>query len=135
MKPADTDRMMEMIEDALGSLPEAPVPAGLSSRVMRSVRALSAAPKFAFPWLEAAISLMVSTLATGMGSLLLGLPPATLQRLVQAVRLFFLLPVNRPLIAAAAAGMVMLAACLILSAQIFLPKKRSGVRLVPGHQG
>jgi signal transduction histidine kinase len=135
MNPADTDRMMGMVEDALGSMPAAPVPAALRSRVMRRVRALSAAPKFAFPWLEAAISLMVSTLVAGMGSLLVGLPPATLQRLIQSVRLFFLLPVHRPLIAAAAAGMGMLAVCLILSARFFLPKNRAGVKFVPGHPG
>ena len=61
-----------MVEDALRSLPAAPVPAELRSRVMRGCATLSAAPKFAFPWLEAAISLMVSTLMTAMGSLILG---------------------------------------------------------------
>jgi hypothetical protein len=135
MNPAETNRRMEFVEDALGSMPELPVPAGLRFRVMRSVRTLSAAPKFAFPWLEAALSLMVSTLMAGMGTLLLGLPLVTLQRLYQIVRLFFILPANRPLITAAAVGMGMLAVCLLLGAGIFLPKKRYGVRFVPARQG
>jgi hypothetical protein len=130
MNPSDTDRSMVLVEDALRSVPLAPVPGTLRSGVMRRVRLLSAAPKFAFPWLEAAISLMLSTLLTGAATLVLGLPAATLLRLQQTLRLFFRLPANRPLIAGVLIGVGMLAVCLVLSARIFLIRNRRAVRIV-----
>ena len=124
MKPSVNDRMMTAVEDALRTMPEAPAPAALRSRVMRGVRALSA-PKFVFPWLEAAISLMLSTLLTGVGTLLVGLPPTTLVRLQQTLRHFFLVPANRPFLAASLIGMVMLVGCLFFAVRLFLPGRRS----------
>lgn len=131
MNPSDIDRSMASVEDALRTVPLAPVPATLKPGVMRRVRSLSAAPKFAFPWLEAAISLMLSTLLTGISTLMLGLPPATLLRLQQSIRLFFVLPANRPLVAGTIIGMGMLAVCLALSMRLFLMRKRVGIRIVP----
>ncbi|MGB7540093.1 MAG: hypothetical protein WBM17_16245 [Anaerolineales bacterium] len=124
MNPSDVDMLMLTVEDALRTMPEAPAPPALRSRVMRSVRTLSAAPKFTFPWLEAAISLMLSTMMAFMGSLLLELPPTTLVRLQQTLRYFFLVPANRPFIAAAVIGIGMLIACLFFAARILRPGRR-----------
>jgi hypothetical protein len=131
MNPTDIDRSLEIVEDALRSAPLAPVPGTLRSGVMRRVQSLSAAPKFAFPWLEAAISLMLSTLLTGVATLVLELPPAALLRLQQAFRFFFLLPANRPLIAGTMIGAAMLVLCLLLSAWIFFRRSGRGPRIVP----
>jgi anti-sigma factor RsiW len=125
MNPSDNDRLMIAVEDALRTMPEAPAPAALRSRVMRGVRTLTAAPKFVFPWLEAAISLMLSTLVAGAGSLLLGLPPTTLARLEQTLRYFFLVPSNRPYIAASVIGVGMVVACLFFAVRILLPARRA----------
>jgi hypothetical protein len=125
MNPTDADRLMMTVEDALRTMPEAPAPAALRSRVMRSVRSLSAAPKFAFPWLEAAISLMLSTMMAFMGSLILELSPTTLVRLQQTLRYFFLAPSNRPFIAAAVIGIGMLVACLFFALRILRPGRRA----------
>jgi len=127
MNPSEAGPLMIAVEDALRTMPEAPAPPALRSRVMRGVRALTAAPKFAFPWLEAAISLMLSTMLTGVGSLLLGLPPATLARLQQSLRYFFLVPANRPYIAASVIGMGMLVACLYFAARVLFPVRRASM--------
>jgi hypothetical protein len=129
MNPSDNDRLMIAVEDALRTMPEAPVPAALRLRVMRGVRTLTAAPKFVFPWLEAAISLMLSTLVAGAGSLLLGLSPTTLARLEQTLRYFFLVPSNRPYIAAFVIGLGMVAACLFFAVRILLPGRRAPLAL------
>jgi hypothetical protein len=129
MNPSNADRLMMTVEDALRTMPEAPTPAALRSRVMRSVRSLSAASKFAFPWLEAAISLMLSTMMAFMGSLLLELPPTTLVRLQQTLRYIFLVPSNRPFIAAAVIGVGMLLACLFFAVRILRPGRRAPVVL------
>ena len=131
MNNSDIDRSMANVEDALRTVPLAPAPMTLRPGVMRRVRSLSTAPKFVFPWLEAAISLMLSTLLTGIATLVLGLPPVTLLRLQQAIRFFFLLPANRPLVAGTAVGMGMLVVCLVLSVRIFLLRKKGGIRIVP----
>ncbi|MBN2084439.1 MAG: hypothetical protein JW748_04380 [Anaerolineales bacterium] len=125
MNPSEADRWMTAVEDALRTMPEAPAPAALRSRVMRGVRALSAPPKFVFPWLEAAISLMLSTLLTGVGALLVGLPPTELVRLQQTLRYFFLVPANRPFLAASVIGLGMLVACLFFAVRILLPGRRA----------
>jgi hypothetical protein len=131
MNPNDVDRTMGIVEDALRTMPLSPVPSALRTRVMKIIRSRGAAPKFDFPWLEAAISLMLSTLLTGMMSLLLSLPPSVLLRAQQAVQVFFLQPANRPLIAAAVVGTVMLAICFFLSARLFLRRTSAGGKLVP----
>jgi hypothetical protein len=125
MTQSDFDRSMVIVEDALRTMPLTPAPAAIRSGVMVRVRALSAAPKFEFPWLEGAISLMLSTLLTGVVSLFLGLPPTTLQRLQHSVRFFFILPANRPLIAAAVIGLGMLAVCLLCAVQILRQGRRA----------
>jgi hypothetical protein len=129
MNDTDIDRSMDIVEDALWTLPLSPVPGPLKSRVMRRVRSLSAAPKFAFPWLEGAISLMLSTLLTGVSYLLLSLPPVTLLRLFQSVRLFFILPSNRPILFAALTGAGMLVLCFASAVRIFLPQRRAATPL------
>lgn len=117
MNPASADRMAA-VEDALRTLPHLPAPPGLQARILRRVRA----PKFVFPWVEASVSLMVSTLLTGFLYLALAVPPAAVLRAVQSVRLFFLLPVYRPYIAAALPGLAMLAVCGLLAMVVFLPR-------------
>ena len=125
MNPSDAERLMLTVEDALRTMPEAPAPAALRSRVMHSVRTLSAAPKFVFPWLEAAISLMLSTLLTIMGTLILEIPPTAFVRLQQTLRYFFLVPANRPFIAAAVIGVGMVILCLFFAVRILLPGRRA----------
>ncbi len=123
MNPSEADRLMLNVEDALRTMPEAPAPAALRSRVMRSVRTLSAAPKFAFPWLEASISLMLSTLLAAMGTLILEIPPTAFVRLQQTLRYFYLIPANRPFIAAAVIGAGMVVLCLYFAVRILLPRR------------
>jgi len=130
MNKSNFDRSMEIVEDALRSLPLAPAPGPLRSRVMQRVRLLTAKPRFVFPWLEGAISLMVSTLLTGMAYLLIATPPGTMMRLEQSVRLFFIHPAYRPVIAAVIPGLGMLAVCLLLTAKLLRPRSRTGVRIV-----
>ena len=125
MNPSNADRLMMTVEDALRTMPEAPAPGALRSRVMRGVRTLTAAPKFVFPWLEAAISLMLSTLMSFAGSMLLGLPPTTLVRLQQTLRYFFLVPSNRPIIAGGVIGIGMLVVCLFFAVRILRPGHRA----------
>ncbi len=123
MNPSEADRLMLNVEDALRTMPEATAPAALRARVMHRVRTLSAAPKFAFPWLEASISLMLSTLLTIMGTLILEIPPTAFVRLQQTLRYFFLIPANRPFIAAAVIGMGMAILCLFFAVRILLPRR------------
>ena len=98
--------------------------ASLKTRVMRRVRSLSTAPPFVFPWLEAALSLMLSTLLTSVAYLLMGISPATMLRLQQAVRFFFVLPAYRPMMVATVAGLGMLSVCLILTLRLFRQPRR-----------
>jgi hypothetical protein len=128
MNKSGLDRSTAVVEEALRTAPWAPVPDTLRSRVMRRVRSLPTAPRFAFPWLEGALSLMLSTLATGTAYLLIGIQPTTALRLQQSVRLFFLLPANRPLLIAAVPGVCMLAVCLLLTVLLFHPRVRAGRR-------
>jgi hypothetical protein len=121
LKPPDADRMAA-VEDALRTMPPVPAPPALRAKILRRVRA----PKFVFPWLEASVSLMVSTLLTGCVYLALAVPPASVLCAVQSVRLFFLLPANRPYIAAAMPGLAMLAVCGLLAIVVLRP--RGGVR-------
>jgi hypothetical protein len=130
MNDTDINRSMEIIEDALRTLPLEPVPGLLRSRVMYRVRSLSAAPKFVFPWLEAAISLMLSTLVTSVSYLLLSLSPVAVMRLVQSVRLFLILPANRPVIFAGLSGLAILVLCLFSAVRIFLPVHRAPARML-----
>jgi hypothetical protein len=123
MNPSEADRLMLSVEDALRTMPEAPAPAALRSRVMRSVRTLSAAPKFAFPWLEASISLMLSTLLAAMGTLILEIPPTAFVRLQQTLRYFYLVPANRHFIAATVIGAGMVVLCLYFAVRILLPRR------------
>lgn len=92
---------------------------------MRRVRSLSTAPPFVFPWLEAALSLMLSTLLTSVAYLLMGISPATMLRLQQAVRFFFVLPAYRPMMVATVAGLGMLSVCLILTLRLFRQPRRA----------
>jgi hypothetical protein len=123
MNPSEADRLMLNVEDALRTMPEAPAPAALRARVMRSVQTLSAAPKFVFPWLEAAISLMLSTLLTILSTLVLEIPPTAFVRLQQILRHFFLVPANRPFIAGAVIGMGMAILCLFFAVRILFPRR------------
>jgi hypothetical protein len=129
MNHSEFDRTTAVVEDALRTLPLTPVPATLRSRVMRRVRKSAAAPTFAFPWLEGAISLMLATLLTGAAYLLLGVRPATMFLLTQSVRLFFLNPANRPVLLAAVPMAGMLAGCCLLTAWVLRPRKRAGARI------
>ncbi len=128
MNDTDINRSMEIVEDALRTLPLEPAPGLLRSRVMRRVRGLSAAPRFVFPWLEAAISLMLSTLLTSVSYLFLSLSPVTMMRLVQSVRLFLILPANRPVIFAGLSGLGILILCMFFAVRIFLPVHRAPAR-------
>jgi hypothetical protein len=120
MTPIENKRSMEIVEDALRTLPPAPVPGTLRSRVMFRVRLLAGAPKFAFPWLEAAFSLMMSTLLTGLTYVVLGLPPSAWMRLTHSIRHFFILPANQPIIIAALAVAGILALCVLSAARLFV---------------
>jgi hypothetical protein len=124
MNASDFDRSMGIVEDALHSYPQASAPASLRPRVMRRVRSLSAAPRFVFPWLEAAVSLMVSTMVTGAVSCLASIPQPALWGVRQNIRLFLALPASRPILGAAAAGLAMLFLCVLLSAGLFRKTRR-----------
>jgi hypothetical protein len=119
------ERQAEVVEDALRTMPITPVPGTLRIRIMQRVRSSPRAPRFAFPWLEGALSLMLSTVATGMVYVMLGLPPVSLLRLEQSVRLFFLYPANRAFLSAAVPTMGLTAVCLLLTALLFRPRRRS----------
>ncbi|MFN2299743.1 MAG: hypothetical protein ACK2UB_12925 [Anaerolineales bacterium] len=123
------DRSAAIIEDALRTMPAAPVPKSLRSRVMRRVKS-SVAPRFAFPWLEGAVSLMLSALLTVLAYLLIGMNPYMIFRLEQAVRMFFMMPTNRPVLTAAIPVLGMLAMCLLLTMWIFRPRRRPGARVM-----
>jgi hypothetical protein len=130
MNRAAFDPEMGIIEDALRTMPLVQVPAALQSRVMQRVRVPSAAARFTFPWLEAAISLMLSTVLTGALYLMIGIPLTTVLRLEQYARLLFALPGYRPVIAAGLAGLGLLAVCLLLTVRLFQPLKRGRVHAV-----
>jgi hypothetical protein len=130
MNRTAVDPELGIIEDALRTMPSVPVPAALQSRVMQRVRAPSATARFTFPWLEAAISLMLSTVLTGAYYMMMGIPQTAVLRLEQNARLLFLLPGYRPVIAAGLAGLGLLAVCLLLTVRLFLPLRRRRVHAV-----
>jgi hypothetical protein len=130
MNDSEFERLTAIVEDALRTMPLATVPGTLRSRVMKRVRLVSSAPKFAFPWLEGAISLMLSTLLTSMAYVLIGIQPATLLRLEQSVRMFFLIPTNRPVLLATLPALGLLAVCLLLTVRLFRPRSRAGAKIV-----
>ena len=106
-------------EDALKTYPLEPVPASLKSRVMNRIQPQSFVPRFTFPWLETAISLMFSTLLTVVVTLLLEIPPAAAVRLQNSVRIFLLQPVSRSIVQAAPTSAILAALCLVLAVRLF----------------
>jgi hypothetical protein len=112
-------RSMAILEDALRTYPLEPVPASLKTRVMNRIRPQSFVPRFTFPWLETAISLMVSTLLTVVVTLLLEIPPAAAVRLQNSVRIFLLQPGSRSIIQAAPTSAILAAMCLVLAVMLF----------------
>jgi hypothetical protein len=129
MNDSAYDRSTAIIEDALRTIPPAPVPRSLRIRVMQRVRS-TATPRFVFPWLEGAVGLMFSALLTVSAYLLIGLNPYMVIRWEQTVRTFFLVPTNRPVLAAAVPMVAMLAVCMLLAVWIFRPRHRAGTRIV-----
>jgi hypothetical protein len=122
------DRSSAVVEDALRSMPLTPVPRTLRARVMRRVRS-SAAPHFVFPWLEGALSLMLSALLTVLAYLLISVDPVTVIRLEQNVRLFLLFPANRAALAAAVPMLGMLGLFLLLTVRLVRPRHRAARRI------
>jgi hypothetical protein len=125
MNDHDVNRSMEIVEDALRTLPLEPVSGRLRSRVMQRVRGLSTAPRFTFPWLEGAISLMLATLLTSTSYLFLSLSPVTWLRLGQSARYFLIHPANRPVLFAGAVGLGMLVLCLFFAVRLLQPVHRA----------
>ncbi|MBN1440957.1 MAG: hypothetical protein JW929_16240 [Anaerolineales bacterium] len=130
MNPSDTNRLMAVVEDALRTAPLAPAPTTLRGGVMRRVRLLSSAPKFAFPWLEAALSLMAATLATSLSYMFLLLPPTTFLRLTQLLRVSVRLPAGRAVLFAGAAGLGMAVLCMFFAVRIFITPRRQTGRIL-----
>ena len=95
------------------------MPASLKSRVMNRIQPQSFVPRFTFPWLETAISLMFSTLLTVVVTLLLEIPPAAAVRLQNSVRIFLLQPVSRSIVQAAPTSAILAALCLVLAVRLF----------------
>lgn len=112
-------RSMEILEDALRTYPLQPVPASLKTRVMNRIRPQSFVPRFTFPWLGTAISLMVSTLLTVVVTLLLQIPLAAAVRLQNSVRIFLHQPGSRSIIQAAPTSAILAAMCLVLAVMLF----------------
>jgi hypothetical protein len=127
MNDSENRRPMDIVEDALRTYPLAPVPAALKTRVMTRVRPGVIVPRFAFPWLGTAISLMASTLLTAVVTLLLEIPPATAIRLEQSARIFLLQPGSRSILLAAAIWVIPAILCLGLAMRLFRsPLRRHG---------
>jgi hypothetical protein len=112
-------RSAEILEDALMTYPLEPVPASLKTRIMNRIRPQSFVPRFTFPWLEIAISLMVSTLLTVVVTLLLEIPPAAAVHLQNSVRIFLLRPGSRSIAQAASMSAILAAMCLVLAVRLF----------------
>lgn len=119
MNGSGIDHPMDLVEDALRTYPLAPVPATLKTRVMIGVRPASIVPRFAFPWLETAISLMCSTLLTVMVTLLMNISPAMAVRLENSARLFLLQPGSRSIVLAAPVSVILAGVCLALAVRLF----------------
>jgi hypothetical protein len=127
MNDSENHRPMDIVEDALRTYPLAPVPAALKTRVMTQVRLHAIVPRFAFPWLGTAISLMASTLLTAVAALVLGIPSSTVMRLEQSVRIFLLQPGSRSILLAAAIWVIPAILCLGLAMRLFRsPLRRHG---------
>jgi hypothetical protein len=130
------DRMTDpnrIIEDALSTYPMAAVPPGLSAAVMAQVRALSLKPRFRLSWMDYAVSLFVS----GMASLFLLvwqlLPPNLTARLrLQLLLTERFLEINSlwPIIVV---GIVLAVAALIVAALLFARSRRP--RFLPSLPG
>ena len=119
MNGSDIDHPMDLVEDALRTYPLAPVPASLKTRVMNKVRPAPIVPRFTLPWLETAISLMCSTLLTVVVTLVLKIPPATVLRLENSVRIFLLQPGSRSIVLAAPVTVILAGACLLIAVRLF----------------
>jgi hypothetical protein len=119
------NRPMDVIEDALQSYPLAAVPGGLKSRVMRSVRAKPRMPAFAFPWLEASLSLLATVMLMVVSFLMLGISPVSLRLLAEQVHRFLFASAYGPVTTAALAGLGLIILCVFAAAAIFaLPHPR-----------
>jgi len=86
---------------------------------MNRIRPQSFVPRFTFPWLETAISLMISTLLTVVVTLLLEIPPAAAVRLQNSVRIFLLQPGSRSIVQATPMSAILAAMCLVLALMLF----------------
>ncbi len=127
MNDSENHRTMDIVEDALWTYPLAPVPASLKTRVMTQVRPGAIVPRFSFPWLGTAISLMASTLLTAVVTLVLEIPSVTAMRLEQSVRIFLLQPGSRSILLAAPFWAILAALCLALAMSLFRnPFRRRG---------
>lgn len=122
---------LDPVDDALRTYPLAPAPARMKARVMRSVRARPQMPAFAFPWLEASLSLLATVMLTTFSYLLLAVPPETLRILGQEIRRLFSGASGGPM-AATFVGLMLAGVCALAAALIFAsPRLRRSVpRLV-----
>jgi hypothetical protein len=130
MNRSDAERQTAAVEDALRSMPLRPVPATLRIRIMRQVRSSPRAPGFVLPWLEGALSLLLSMMAASMVYAMMTLQPVFRIRLEQSIRLFLQFPANRAFLAAAVPALGLMAVCLLTTALLFRPRRRSA-RVVP----
>lgn len=113
------DRRLDAVEDSLQTLPLATAPVQLRTRVMQRVRSIQRVPPFAFPWLEAALSLLATSMVTVIVSLLLNLSPVTVQLFVQNLRRLFLGSAQAPLAAAILLGLGLMVFFIVVAAFLF----------------
>jgi hypothetical protein len=106
------------IDEALRTYPLAPAPARLQTLVMRNVRARRQMPAFAFPWLEASLSLLATVMLTAFSYMLLSIPPETLRLVEQGIRRMFSGAASGPT-TAAFGGLALAGVCALAAALIF----------------
>ena len=131
MNGIDSRHVYDPVEDALRTYPLSPVPDSLKTRVMGKIRPAVIAPRFNFPWLEAAISMVCTTLLTALVSLLLAVPPAVAMQWENAARIFLLHPGSRAIVLAAASSVALSCVCLVLTLNLF--RKPFAPRMVSRH--
>ncbi len=131
MNDMEGRRVFDPVEDALRTYPLSPVPNSLRTRVMGRIQPATIAPRFTFPWLEAAISIVCTTLLTALVSLVLAVPPAAAMRWENTARIFLLQPGSRSIVLAGASSLALSCACLILALNLF--RKPFASRLIPRH--
>jgi hypothetical protein len=112
----------DVIDDALQTYPLRPAPAALKTRVMRDVHSRPQLPVFAFPWLEASLSLLAAAMLTTAFYLAASVSPVELRLFAQDIRRL-ITGIPSTSLAAALGGLTLTVLCSACAAVLFASQR------------